>query len=521
METRITTDNDQLNQLYPTVKSFLEQDQVTYTIDAETVHGYRSPDCPALWIRDHSDIVRGAKYFAPDMTSAVTHFANTQLGNGSFFDFVTCNMDNENWTKYVRVPVEADVEYRFVKALYQGWQTTGNDEWLAQMLPHAEKAMHYIMTHPWRWHEEHQLVKRALTMDTWDFDYISPDQPWLNFQITDETHWGIFYGDNAGYCEAFGLLAKLYAHLGQDEKASHWKNQAQGIKERANALCWNGRFYTHRIPLDDFRIQGVDENEQLTLSNPMAINRGLSTHDMAVAMLKEYQHRKKTTGAFAEWFSLDPPYPDGCFGDPKLIGGAYINGGIFPLSGGELARAAFEHGFESYGVQILTQYANMIAESGETYLWYFPDGSPSSEETSTSPEATATDGWGSSAMLYAFVEGLAGVVDTDHLFKKIRLSPRWTAADIKQADVSVAYGPSDAGIQYTYAQHQDKLSLSITGHSHVDLHTLLPQGHQASAVTHNGHPLNFKHDTVENSTYVDASFECQSTANIEITLSNI
>lgn len=520
METRITTDNDLLNKLYPIIKSFLEQDQVTYNIDAETVHGYRSPDCPALWIRDHSDIIRGAKYFDSDMTSAVSHFANTQLGNGSFFDFVTCNMDNENWTKYVRVPVEADVEYRFVKALYQGWQTTGNDKWLAQMLPHAEKAMHYIMSHPWRWHKEHQLVKRALTMDTWDFDYVSADQPWLNFQITDETHWGIFYGDNAGYYEAFTLLSKLYAHLGQNEKATHWQNQAQGLKERTNALCWNGRFYTHRIPLDEFRIQGVDENEQLTLSNPMAINRGLSTHDMAVALLKEYQHRKETTGAFAEWFSLDPPYPDGCFGDPKLIGGAYINGGIFPLSGGELARAAFEHGFESYGVQILTQYANMIVESGETYLWYFPDGSPSSEETSTSPEATATDGWGSSAMLYAFVEGLAGIIDTDHLFKKVRLSPRWTAANIKQANVSVVYGPSDAGIQYTYAQHPESLSLSITGESHIDLHILLPESQQVSSVTHNGQPLDFKHDTVENSRYVDASFDCQSTANIEIALTD-
>lgn len=518
MKTSITTDNDLFNQLYPIIKSFLEQDQVTYTIDAETVHGYRSPDCPALWIRDHSDIMRGAKYFDTDMTSAVTHFANTQRGNGSFFDFVSCNMDRENWTKYVRVPVEADVEYRFVKALYLAWQTTGNDDWMARMLPHAEKAMHYILNHPWRWDETHQMVKRALTMDTWDFDYVSPNQPWLNFQITDDTHWGIFFGDNAGYYEAFSNLSKLYAHLGQTEKATHWQTQAETLKERTNALCWNGDFYTHRIPLDDFRITGVDESKQLTLSTPMTINRGLTTHEMAVSILQEYQKRKQTTGAFAEWFSIDPPYPDGCFGDEKLIGGAYINGGIFPLTGGELARAAFEHGYESYGVQILTQYANMIKESGETYLWYFPDGRASSIDTSTSPEATATDGWGSSAMLYAFIEGLAGVTDTDHLFKKTRLSPRWVAADIKQADVTISYGASNAGLQYTYDHKDNAINLTLNGQSEIDLHMLLPKERSATQVLLQGKPIAFQHDTIENSVYVDATFECADNTKIEITL---
>lgn len=518
METHIKTDSDLFNTFYPTIKSFLEQDQVTYTIDAETVHGYRSPDCPALWIRDHSDIMRGAKFQDPDMTSGVTHFANTQRGNGSLFDFVTCNMDRENWTKYVRVPVEADVEYRFVKAIYLAWQATGNDEWLANILPHAEKAMHYITTHPWRWHSEHQLVKRALTMDTWDFDYVSPNQPWLNFQITDQTHWGIFFGDNAGYYEAFGNLSKMYTHLGNTERAQHWHNQARTIRQRTNDLCWNGRFYTHRIPLDDFRVQGVDETEQLTLSTPMAINRGLTTHDMAVAIIREYQLRKQKTGAFAEWFSIDPPYPDGCFGDEKLIGGAYINGGIFPLTGGELARAAFEHGFETYGVEILTQYANMIADSGETYLWYFPDGRPSSVETSTSPEATATDGWGSSAMLYAFIEGLAGIVDTDHLYKKVTLAPRWPAANIQNADISVSYAASSAGLQYTYAHRAGQISLTLSGQSDIELHALLPQNNQATSVTQDGVPLTFEQSTIEQSAYADASFTCSGKTTIEIAL---
>ena len=85
-------------------------------------------------------------------------------------------------------------------------------DWLRRVLPHAERAMGYITTHPWRWSGEHQLGKPpALTMDTWDFDYVSDRQPWLNFAIGEDTHWGIFHGDNSGYFEAFSLVARLRA----------------------------------------------------------------------------------------------------------------------------------------------------------------------------------------------------------------------------------------------------------------------------------------------------------------------
>ena len=153
---------------------------------------------------------------------------------------------------------------------------------------------------------------------------------------------------------------------------------------------------------------------------------------MAKSILKEYKKRKKETDSFAEWFSIHPPFPDGIFGDEKLVAGAYCNGGIMPLVGGELARAAFENGDEKYGVKILKQYYDMISQKGETYLWYFPDGRHTTVETSTSPEAMPTDGWGSGAMLYALSEGLAGVKDNLKLFRNISLTPRWEAAGIEK-----------------------------------------------------------------------------------------
>jgi len=425
-------------------------------------------------------------------------------------------MDRENWTKYVRVPVEADVEFRFIKALYLAWQATGDDKWIAEMLPHAERAMNYIFTHPWRWSKEHGLVKRAYTIDTWDFDYVDEDQPWLNFQITDKTHWGIMHGDNSGYFEACLLLSKIYQHVENDERANYWFDIGKKIRERTNKLCWNGRFYSHRIPLDGFRIAGVDEADQLSLSNPMNINRRLTTHDMAVKIIQEYQRRRKQTSAFAEWFSIDPPFPDGLFGDRKLIAGAYCNGGIMPLVGGELSRAAFEHGYEIYGVETLLKYAKMIYEKGETYLWYFPDGAPSSLETSTSPDATPTDGWGSSAMLYAFMEGLVGVVDEYYQFKKIKLAPRWVVANVRNARVQVGYGASDAGLKYEFqwSPEKNQICLELEGEMEVQLHLLLPEKKKAVSLKFAGKEIPFQNARIEESGYIEAVVSVKGRGNV-------
>jgi hypothetical protein len=493
-------------------------------LDGSGVRGFRSPDTPALWIRDHSDILRGGKYFEPDVRSAVSAFARTQAANGRIFDYVTTfpekkPCERENWEKWVRVPVEADVEYRFVKAAFLAWQASGSDEWLDEMMPALERALSYCMTHPWRWDDEHGLIKRPYTIDTWDFDYTAGRAPWLNFQVTDATFWGIMHGDNSGFYEAAALLSTMCRAVGRAEGADRWNGVADALRERANRLLFNGRFYTHFHKLLPMTIEGVDEAEQLSLSNPMAINRGLATHEMAVAILREYRRRGETAAAFAEWFSIDPAFPDGIFGDEKLKGGAYVNGGILPLVGGELARAAFDHGFEHYGVETLQRYAEMIAQSGETYLWYFPDGTPSSDESSTSPEAMPTDGWGSSAMLFAFVEGLCGITDRDRSYRRVRCAPRWVAAGEETARIDVSYADSGSGFGYTYRHHPQESRIDLTlraDESEVDLHLLLPERSRVEQVHWSGRATASSECRVEESAYVDARGSVRGEAHVEI-----
>ena len=157
--TSVTTGRPEIDSLVPRIRSFLEQDILDIVIDGQEIRGYRTPDARSIWIRDHGDMMRGFRHFERDLTSAVDHFAETQAANGRIFDYFTTfpeklPSERENWTKYVRVPVEADVEYRFVKAVYLAWQATGDDDWVRGLVPAMEKALVYATSHPWRWSEE-------------------------------------------------------------------------------------------------------------------------------------------------------------------------------------------------------------------------------------------------------------------------------------------------------------------------------------------------------------------------------
>ena len=523
MKTYIKTGKPEFDDFIPVVKYFFDENKVDIYIDARKITVYMEPDAPSFWIRTIADHLRASKYFG-DLRSAIEHFAETQADNGRIFDYFTVfpeklPCERENWTKYVRIPVEADVEFRFIKAIYLAWQSTGDDEWVRKLIPKMEKALNYIITHPWRWDKKLKLVKRAYTIDTWDFAYTAGKHNWLQFQIDENTFWGIMHGDNSGYYEAFSIMSFFYDYFKNKKKAHEWKIRAERLKQRMNKVCWNGKFYTHFVKITPVVIEGVDEAQQLSLSNPMDINRGVTTHKMAVSIINEYLERKKKTQAFAEWFSIDPPFPDGIFGDERIIRGAYCNGGIMPLVGGELAKAAFDHGFEWYGVDILKRYYELAITTKKSYLWYFPDGTPMSKEKMTSPMEQPRDIWGSSAMFYALMDGLAGVEDKFKLFRKVKLSPRWLSAEVDQAEVSAQYYASGEILSYEFKFDGEKISLYVSAkNSEVEFNVLLPEKATAKKVKLNKREIDFKNVRVEKSNYANFSGGVKGEAKVEIYL---
>ncbi|NRA37626.1 MAG: hypothetical protein HRU15_05760, partial [Planctomycetes bacterium] len=93
------------------------------------------------------------------------------------------------------------------------------------------------------------------------------------------------------------------------------------------------------------------------------------------------------------------------------------------------------------------------------------------------------DSWGAGAMMYALIEGLAGVVDTSSAFKTLRIAPRWAAADVKQAEVSVVYPASNGYAAYKYSCDDNSIQLDFTGNAEETVIELaLPENFKVNEV---------------------------------------
>jgi hypothetical protein len=464
-QTTVQTGLADLDALYPRLRGFMEKAAVAYTLEGQPVRGYRSPDNPLLWLRDHVYQGRGFRYFEPDVTSTLEAFRQAQLANGSFPDVLDYP---ERFVRAFRKEVEADLEFLFIQGVYEAWQLTGDDAWLRENLPAMRVAVDYITSDPLRWDAERGLVKRPYTIDMWDFSYgpttTSPDgKPAPRHWIDDQTVWGVFHGDNTGLIQALEMLALAEVRVGDPTNAARYRALAEDMLERLNNLAWNGAFFTHFVPSDPaFQVVGVDITKQLSLSNAYALNRGVLSERQGEAIVNSYFARRDFARAFAEWYSIDPPFPAGSYGMGGGKGeqpGEYVNGGIMPLVGGELARGAFRYGSEAYGFDILRRYAAFTELTGASYLWYYPDG----RAGISSPDTLATDGWGAGAMIGALIEGAAGVSDRGSRFSDLVLSPRWAAQpEISQAYVVARYGASDGYVAYTWQRGERSLRLRLS-----------------------------------------------------------
>ncbi|MBA3469019.1 MAG: hypothetical protein H0T53_05190, partial [Herpetosiphonaceae bacterium] len=431
--------------------------------------------------RDHVYQGQGYRYFKPDMTSALDYFRREQKPDGAFDDYFAML---DSTPVQGRTAVEADLEYLFVQGVYQAWQATGDDGWLAANLPAMERGIAYSTGNPIRWDPNRQLIRRPLTIDTWDFEYggptIAPDgkvspRHWIDAK----SRFGVMHGDNTGMAYAMQIMSRISAQAGDVAAAATWSQRAAQLMDNLNRLAWNGRFFSHNVLEQPFDIPGVDEDTQLSLSNAYALNRAVLSSEQARAIIDEYYRRRATSPASigAEWYSIDPPFPAGVFGTTPGWGnvpGEYVNGGTMPLVGGELARGAFRWGQEAYGFDILQRYEQMITIHGGTYLWYSPVGNPGI----SGPDTLATDGWGSTAMLAALIEGAAGITDNGALYRDTTIAPRWSAdPEVRQATVTTRYAASLGYVAYTWSRQERGLRLQMTGSGRrAHLHLLLPAG---------------------------------------------
>jgi hypothetical protein len=345
----------------------------------------------AGWIFDHTLILKGMKYFWPNLKDAIDFFAETQREDGmiwencypatpdkNFFDW-KFNYDGfiqrfgEGFWQLRRAPVESHVEQYFVEGLYATWKATGDVEWMKTRLDNAIRALRQVTKSPYRWSEKYQLIHRGFTIDTWD--YVSDDQQRFGGSVfmvyLGKSEFGIFHGDNTNLVLQCRNLAEMLNVAGRGQDAPEFEKLADEVEKRLNALAWNGNFYTHWIAENpDYKPDvGVDMSTQVSLSNAYALNRGIS-HEQCISILKTYQRirREMPSTSPGEYYGIYPPFQRNFTKNIPGLVWEYCNGGVLNVVGGELAHGAFEHGYESYGADILAR----IKTVADRYHGYLP-----------------------------------------------------------------------------------------------------------------------------------------------------
>ena len=506
-QSTVVTDDPVFTAIFTQTVGFLQKSVRKYDLNGQVVQGYRSPDNPLLWLRDHVYQGRGFRYIETDVKSLLEAFRDAQRPDGSLPDWIDMPALG---VQSGRKEVEADVEFLFAQGVYDAWQMSGDDAWMRQMLPAVQRALAYSMSDPVRWDAQRGLIRRPYTIDMWDFAYgpttknpatgVAAPRHWID----DQTIWGTFHGDNTGLIQALRMTATMEDAVGDSQAASVHRSQAADIKKRLIKLSWNGQFFQHFVPEDPtVQIPGVDITTQLSISNAYALNRGVIDGAAAQAVLATYYQRGLANPAIIlPWYSIDPPFPADAYGMAGRKGeqpGEYVNGGIMPLVGGELARGAFTYGSESFGFDILRHYDVLIKRFGGSYLWYYPNGQPGI----SGPDTLPTDGWGASAMLGALMEGAAGVLDASTAYQSVKLTPHWQAAGVHTAHVVARYPASQGYVAYDWQGHDQQITVTTTGSgTNLALTIPLPETVTSVNVLFDGKPLPDAFIWIKNRPYV-------------------
>ena len=495
-ESRVQTGDRDFDFLFPFTRDHMRLGRREYHTPRGKFVGYISADTwhfDGIWLRDWIYGFPAYRHWERDILCGVDRFLEMQAENGMAPDGI--ERDGHTW----RVGLESDVEYILTLAVWQTWQASGDDDWLRAALPRLERALGYARSDPKHWDAQHNLVKRQHSCDTWDFDIDGTTDH------GDRRH-VIATCDQSGYTLAFLAMSRMYAALGEEQQAHGWADYAAAYRARASALLWDGTKFLHHVHLDPIDHGDFDESQQLAMGNTWAITRGLASADQARAIVDTYRRRHAQTGDVYPWWSLQPGYPDHLryFHEEHRKQGGYANGGLMPWVGGELCLGAFLCGRESYGVELLRQYADHLRRTGGAHVWYWPDGEPGFRTTNEVNYA----GWGMAQWTSALFEGLAGVRDLASGLRAVEASPRWAAAGIRDARVSVVYPVTGACFCYSLQRDDaiQRITLEFTGSGErVAFHLLLPEGWQAVSVQVNGTDGPFQAEVEDQSRYVDFS----------------
>lgn len=497
----LTTKDSRLGEFLHRLNNIIHDDRRLVFVDGRVL------GCSNNWIRDHVHEMSAFKHWEHDLRSFLQFILDTQTEEGYYFELIK-QLDDEHWSfvdpscyvmyrednvALVRLELEADIEYLVVEGAVQCYRATGDESWLQSILPKLEKGIEYITSSPKRWDREHGLVMRPFTIDTWDFTWSETSS--CDRRIHNDEKMSVMHGDNSGVYRAMLDLAWINEHFGQNDRATQWRKRAARLRENMFRYLWNGRFFIHQLHLGHSGLDDL-EGQRLSLSNAYDINRGVTDLEQSRKIIEEYMHRRNEKKAFAEWFSIDPPYK-------KFSGfqaGEYVNGAISPFTAGELAKAAFQNGYEKYGWDIISRFITMVEKDKAVYFLYSPK--------DLAPQGGGPCGWGSSALLSAVDEGLAGIVDAGSLYQVIDFSPRFVVTPYTELRYITGYEVSEKYVDLRWILREEGMRFDLKSPARkINAHILLPEGKKCKKLYVNGEKKSYKLVRIAESCYIDFTAE--------------
>ncbi len=214
------------------------------------------------------------------------------------------------------------------------------------------------------------------------------------------------------------------------------------------------------------------------------------------SMYKTHVLRGKNIAGW--WYPEDGPYNDGKRpysvawqgkNEKSLAVGVYIFGIDNPFPDKIIASINFE-------------------SAGTEGLWMVLGVTLSDQPVFFRPEKIsygAPDNWGAAAVVYALLEGLAGIKDEGVAFNKARLAPRWSAAGVNEVTATVKYPASGGYLSYTYKfdKINNELQVDFTGTAgNMEVELLINDDQTVADVYLNNQPVKFTIKQVEESKYV-------------------
>ncbi|NLN04708.1 MAG: hypothetical protein GX166_07820 [Clostridiaceae bacterium] len=533
-DTVVETENDYFNKLFEHYKTTITQGQSRHSLQKINFKVNN------IWLRDHIHMIKASKYFDSDVISGLDFFIMNQTEEGFYYEIIVNSQDIHTTfvkgnclkpinasTTLIRLEIEADIEYLMAEAIYQAWKATDDLEWLKEVLPSLEKALNYYLTSDKRFDPDTGLVKRGVSIDTWDWVY---GQKGLdrNRMIEEDSPMAIFHGDNTGFYQACIMISEMYRAAGDEAKAEKWENTAKDIRKKLMDIAWNGNFFSHIVHIRPtveevtdalWKVDFEGDKDRLSLSNAYALNRGILTQQEASRIIETYLELRNNPPPtetnpekkyYAEWVTLYPSYvnSNAILYPPN----DYVNGTISLFVAGELAKGCFTYGYTEYGADILKRVRELYERDKRLQFLYYQDGTPYNKHGGGGPS-----GWSTAALYSATVEGLCGVHDLGGQFEKARLIPAWANSEYNTAYSSTSYGASDKYIAYTMEHDRDnsKLIYKVCGDSkEIDFQILVPAGNIAEKVLVNGQEMSFTNTQTHNSVY--ANFKLSRSSNMDI-----